>query len=357
DHHHDHDHEHHHDHNHDHGAHPHVHHGMREISDIVEHLQIPSSVRERVLQVYRLIADAESRVHGVPVTEIHFHEVGALDAVADIAAVMMLLHRINPDEVIVSPLCVGSGTVRCAHGILPVPAPATALLLEGMPFYSDERRGELLTPTGAAVLKTIATSFGSMPVMTGSSFGYGMGKKDFPWANCVRIVSGERCEAAGTAAAVSAETGKQTAPGEVLELSCNLDDVTAEQIGYALGKIFEEGALDAWTVPIGMKKSRPGTMLQVLCREEDREKIMQCLFRETTTLGIREAKYIRRTLERHLEYVDTPDMKVRVKVSEGYGVRREKAEYDDLAELARREDLTFAEAAELIARIRAGRIC
>lgn len=187
-----HDHEHSHTHEHQHGGHTHSHHGTADIAHIVnDHLELSDKVREDILAVYDIIAAAESKVHGMPVTEVHFHEVGTMDALADVTAVCMLMNRIAPDQVIASPINTGSGTVRCAHGILPVPAPATANILIGMPSYSNGIMSELCTPTGAALIKHFATGFGSMPVMTTEAIGYGMGNKDFETANCVRIMLGQ----------------------------------------------------------------------------------------------------------------------------------------------------------------------
>ncbi|MBR0373391.1 MAG: LarC family nickel insertion protein [Mogibacterium sp.] len=192
---HDHDHSHDHEQTHTHAdgtTHSHSHNGMYEIEHLVRyHLPLSSKVKDDIIAVYDIIAAAESKVHGVPVTEIHFHEVGTMDAVADVTAVCMLMDRIGPEQVIVSPINTGSGHVRCAHGILPVPAPATANILIGMPAYSNDIQSELLTPTGAALLKHFATGYGNMPVMTTQAVGYGMGKKDFPVANCVRVMLGE----------------------------------------------------------------------------------------------------------------------------------------------------------------------
>jgi len=201
--------------------HDHVHGSMEGIEEIVNRLPIPSMVKLDVLAVYNLIAEAESRVHGVSVQQIHFHEVGTMDAVADITAVCLLMREIRPDQVIVSPVSVGSGTVRCAHGILPVPAPATALLLEGMPIQAGNVQGELCTPTGAALLKYFADDFGSLPVMRVQKTGYGMGKKDFPQANCLRVMLGE--------------TSDQT--DAIAELKCNIDDMTGEEIGFAMEQL------------------------------------------------------------------------------------------------------------------------
>ena len=325
DHHHDHAHAHHHDH-----AHSHHHHAsLLDIEHIVRgHLSLPATVADNVMAVYRLIADAESKAHGKPVSEIHFHEVGTMDAIADITAVSLLMHRLAPDEIIVSPVHVGSGQVHCAHGILPVPAPATATILQDVPIYGGSIQGELCTPTGAALLKHFADSFGEMPVMRTSAIGYGMGQKDFPAANCVRALLGER----------------SAASDDVIELCCNIDDMTGEAIGYAFDKLFAAGALDVYTIPIGMKKSRPGHLLHVICREADKDALVRALFAHTTTIGIRENRFRRYTLDRRIETIETADGPVRRKCSTGYGVSREKFEHDDLARIADAQGLSLREA-------------
>lgn len=329
DHHHAHPHDHAHAHHHDH-AHSHHHHaGLHDIEHIVRgHLSLPATVADDVMAVYRLIADAESKAHGKPVSEIHFHEVGTMDAIADITAVCLLMHRLAPDEIIVSPVHVGSGQVHCAHGILPVPAPATATILQDVPIYGGSIQGELCTPTGAALLKHFASRFGEMPVMRTSAIGYGMGKKDFPAANCVRALFGER----------------SAASDDVIELCCNIDDMTGEAIGYAFDKLFAAGALDVYTIPIGMKKSRPGHLLHVICCEADKDALVRALFAHTTTIGIRENRFRRYTLDRRIEPIETADGPVRRKCSTGYGISREKFEHDDLARIADAQGLSLREA-------------
>lgn len=322
-HHHDHGHEDHHDH---HGEHHH-HSGMHDVEHIVSHLSVSDRVKSDILAVYGLIAQAESKVHGVPVPEIHFHEVGTLDAIADVTAVCLLMEELAPEQVIASAVHVGSGQVQCAHGLLSVPTPATAELLRGIPAYGGEIRGELCTPTGAALLRHFVTEFGPMPAMRTEAIGYGMGKKDFPAANCVRALLGD--------------TREQT--DLVVELSCNLDDMGAEDIGFAMEQLLAAGALDVYTLPIGMKKNRPGTMLRVMCAAADREKMAELIFRHTTTLGIREEEIRRRTLERRVETVETDLGPVRVKRATGYGASRQKIEYEDLARLAREQELSLAE--------------
>ena len=327
-----------HEHSHGHGhAHGHHHHSsLHDIEHIVcGHLPIPERVRQQVMAVYRLIAEAESHAHGVPVTEIHFHEVGTLDAVADITAVCLLMDRLSPDEVVASPVHVGSGQVKCAHGILPVPAPATAYILRDVPIYGGSIRGELCTPTGAALLRHFVTRFGDMPPMRTQAIGYGMGKKDFAAANCVRAMLGEDAGQGGD---------------RVWMLACNVDDMTAEAVGFAMERLFDCGALDVYTVPIGMKKSRPGTMLCVLCRPEAKDAVLDCLFRYTTTIGVRELALQRHVLDRRVTTLDTPYGPVRRKEVRGRGAERYKYEYEDLARIAREKGVSLAEAASLIDR-------
>ena len=307
------------------GHHHHHHSGLENIAHIVGHLQVSDKVKQQVLEIYNIIAQAESKVHGVPVEQIHFHEVGAMDAIADITAVCYLMDKLGADNIYASPVHVGSGQVKCAHGVLPVPAPATANLLQGVPIYGGEVKGELCTPTGAALLKYYVNHFGEMPTMTVNAIGYGMGKKDFDRPNCVRVMLGE---AAGES-------------DDILELSCNLDDMTGEELGFALEQLMDGGALDVFTTAIGMKKSRPGIMLTVLCRPEDKDKLLPLIFRHTTTLGIRENRLHRYTLSRRTETVQTPYGPVRQKIASGYGVERKKFEYEDVAKLAREQGVAL----------------
>ena len=309
-------------------GHPHPHSGMHEIQHIVEDLSVPRSVKKDILAVYGLIAAAESRVHGQPAEQVHFHEVGAMDAVADVTAVCLLLAELGADRVIASPVNVGGGTVKCAHGILPVPAPATAELLQGVPVYSGVVKSELCTPTGAALLRRFVSSFGEMPVMRTERIGYGMGTGDFEVANCVRVLLGET------------EDEEET----VAELRCNVDDMTAEEVAFAMERLFEEGAREVFTVPVGMKKSRTGLLLDVVCDVADKEKIIRAVFRYTSTLGMREYRTRRYCMRREIRTVETPLGTVREKVSSGYGVTRSKYEYDDLARIAKESGMTLEEA-------------
>ena len=320
-HHHEHEHEHaEHDHHHEH-EHHHHHTHMSDIENIINGLNVSDKVKADALAVYGLIAEAESRAHGKPVTDIHFHEVGTMDAVADISGVCVLLEQLAPDRIIVSPLATGYGQVRCAHGILPVPAPATAGIIEGIPTYSGDVEGELLTPTGAALLKHFAGSFGPRPVMTIEKTGYGMGRKDFAKANMLRTFIGS-------------EEGEGD---KVIELKFNVDDMTGEETGYATGVLMENGALDVFTTPVFMKKNRPGILFTVLVKPEDKEKFARLIFENTTTIGIRYNAMDRFKLARREEKVMTKYGEIRVKVSEGFGVTKAKPEYDDVSEAADKE--------------------
>ena len=313
-------------------VHPHHHTDLDELTHRISHLNVSEAVRSDILAVYQSIADAESRVHGVPVEQIHFHEVGSLDALADITGVCLLMELLAPEQVLASPVHVGSGQVRCAHGILPVPAPATALLLEGIPIYGGSIRGELCTPTGAALLRRFVTRFGPLPPMRVEKTGYGMGTKDFEAANCVRAMLGQTEESAG----------------HILELACNLDDMTPEAVGFAMEQLFAAGALDVYTTPIGMKKNRPGVLLTCMCREDDREAMLRTIFRHTSTLGVRVSVCDRYTLSRRQYAVQTPDGEIRVKESSGWGVLRHKAEFEDLARIARQTGKSIAEVLDTI---------
>ena len=321
-----------HDHSHgghddDHCSHHHAHHGIniRDIMTIVQDLDVPEDVRSNIVTVFSTLADAESHVHGQSLDQIHLHEVGTVDAIADIAAVCLLIHKLAPDRIVVSPIHVGSGTVRCAHGVLPVPAPATAWILKDVPIYSrPDIVGELCTPTGAALLTHFADEFRPLPPMKTEAIGYGLGKKDFASPNCVRVFLGD--------------TGERSADSpdkdEIVELACNIDDMTAEDIGFAIDRLYEAGAVEVFTTPAGMKKNRPGTLLTILVKEENEESVVETAFRHLTTIGIRRCVKERYILKRQTEEVRTVYGTIRKKTAEGYGTSRAKYEYDDLAQAA-----------------------
>lgn len=318
---------HHSEHHHHHGA------SMHDIRHVIDAAGISENVKKNAVEVYECIAQAESRVHGKSADEIHFHEVGSKDAMADVIGCCMLIDIIGADRIVVSPVTTGFGNVRCAHGILPVPAPATALILNDVPLRAGSIEGELCTPTGAALVKHYADEFGNMPQMTVSRIGYGMGTKDFAAANCVRVF-------VGIQATRTAKT--------IVQLCCNIDDMTAEELGYAVELLMDEGALDVYTTAIGMKKSRPGTLLTVMCREEDRERIAGLIFRNTTTLGMRVYHCERMILERSEKTLHTEFGDVICKEASGYGVVRSKLEYDDVRRLAKSSGRSIREIRDII---------
>lgn len=288
---------------------------MEEIRTLVDALSVSDGVKLHVKEVYAAIAAAESKAHGVDVSEVHFHEVGAKDAVFDIAAVAALLEEISPDRVVASVPEVGSGFVKCAHGMMPVPAPATANLLVGVPFSSGAAECELLTPTGAALLRHFASSFGPMPVMAVERTGIGCGGRDIPGRpNILRAFLGE-------------ETKPEGAPnGSVTELKANIDDMTGEELAYACAKLRKAGALDVSLVPAFMKKGRPGHILAVMCHPENADALAAAMLRETSTFGVRRADLSRYELVRTI----SPGADgVRVKKGAGFGVEKSKREFDD----------------------------
>ena len=315
----------HHGHEHIHHNNGHSHTSVQDIEALIESLAVSDQVKANAKAVYAILADAESNVHGCPVSQIHFHEVGNIDAVADVVAVCLLMEAIAPDQIIASPVHVGSGHVCCMHGILPVPAPATALILKGVPSYGGKVLGELCTPTGAALLKHFVSNYGDRPVMKTVAVGYGMGKKDFEQVNCVRAFLGE--------------SEDQREP--VTKLECNLDDMTGEDISFAMDQLFRAGARDVYTQPINMKKNRPAVMLSVICMPDDADRLAEIIMKHTSTLGIRRQDISRYVLDRYEESVSTVYGDVRVKRSSGMGVEKAKPEYEDIARLAEENNISL----------------
>ena len=326
-------------HGHEHGGtHPGHHHAdPLHISELIGGLDLPEKVRANAGQVYDAIADAEAKAHGCPVEQVHFHEVGALDAVTDVTGVCYAMYLLKPERIVVSPVHVGSGTVRCAHGIMPVPAPATANLLSGVPMYGGSIQGELCTPTGAALLVHFADSFGDMPVMSGTDVGIGIGTKEFDQANCVRIFLGEE---------ISGTNVKKSGNGEIAELVCNIDDMTPEALAFAAARLIELGALDVYTVAGTMKKGRPGWELTVLCETDRIDETAKNIMRETTTNGVRVRLCEKYFLTPGIETIQTEHGEMRIKTAEDFGIRHEKPEYEDTAACARKAQIPYREAYE-----------
>lgn len=319
--------------------HGHVHHHTSpgDIAELVSELPLSQNVRVHARQIYGLIAEAEAKAHGCPVGDVHFHEVGALDAVVDVTGVCFALEMLCPDQILASPVHVGSGTVHCAHGVMPVPAPATANLLADVPIYGGKIKGELCTPTGAALLVHFAERFGDMPVMQGTSIGMGIGTKEFEQPNCVRAFLGESAEKSGLFPFDSrAEriVGCTEANGSIAELICNIDDMTPEALSYARERILAQGALDAYTVAGTMKKGRPGWELTVLCGSERIDETAKTILRETTTNGVRVRLCRKYFLEPGSRPVQTSFGMVGVKTADGFGIMHAKPEFSDAAAAA-----------------------
>ena len=317
-------------------AHHHEHHHISDIVTIVQNMNISDVVRQDVLNVYNLLSQAESHAHGKKVEEIHFHEVGNKDAIMDITSVCYLMNLIGADTIMASPINVGGGQVWCAHGIMPVPAPATEYLLRGIPYYEGDIKSELCTPTGAALLKYYAKSFGPKPMMLVKNTGVGCGKKDFPAANCVRIFECESADAHGDL------------DDKVLQLDTNVDDMTAEEIAFAINRLFAVGAQEVFTTSVYMKKNRPGTLISVICTQSKKDQIIKAFFKHTTTIGIREKVCERNILKREITSIKTSLGDVRKKTSEGYGTKRSKLEFDDLEKIALKKDISIRQARSLV---------
>ena len=304
--------------------HHHNYHGrnLSDINSIINYLAVDEKVKSDIINIYRLVAKAEAKAHNTEVDMVHFHELGMLDAVADITMCAYLINRLEVKKILSSPVNVGAGTVKCAHGVLPVPAPATANLLEGIPYYKSDIKTELCTPTGAAILKYFANDFTDVPVLDKVvKTGIGAGTKELSQANIIRAFLFE-------------------SENSITELTCNIDDMTGEESGYALEKMISEGALDCFITPIIMKKSRPAYMLTVLCKNEDEEKFTRLIFKHTTTIGIRKYTPSRYTLER--QFIN--ESGVQIKRSTGFGVNRSKAEFEDIKTYAEENDISLFEA-------------
>lgn len=300
---------------------PQPHRHLKDILSILEKSTLEGSIRDRAAQIFTRLAQAEAKVHGTDINKVHFHEVGAVDAIVDVVGALIALDLLNVDRVVCSPLPVGSGIVHCDHGAMPIPAPATAELLIGVPLAKTDETGELVTPTAAAVLTTLAESFDSIPAMTVQSLGYGAGTRDGKHRpNLLRVLIGQESAQSSTDSDLS---------DEITILETNLDDTTPEIVGYCMDKLLSAGALDVYTVPIQMKKSRPGVVLTILCESGKLAALERIVFAETTTLGIRKTRAMRTKLLRRIESVSTPYGDIRIKIGEREGVQTASPEFDD----------------------------
>ena len=323
-------------------GHSHTHTTYAAVCEEIASLDLPAEVKDDALAIYRLLGEAEAKVHDTTLEQIHFHEVGTLDALADVVGCALLIRTIAPEQILASPLHVGNGFVKCAHGVLPVPAPATAELLRGIPFYTGSVTGELLTPTGAAILHYYVLRYLPMPTMTASEIGYGIGSKDFGIANCVRAFLGD------TASYLAAEEEPYSCDDTILSISCNIDDMTGEALGLATEIFMAAGALDVFTIPIQMKKGRPGIILTCLCPPSEKENFTNLFFQHTTTRGIRYAVYERVKLVSTFETKETPYGKIRIKKSSGYHVDHEKPEFEDLKAIAFKQGCSLKDVRNLL---------
>ncbi|MFZ1007767.1 MAG: nickel pincer cofactor biosynthesis protein LarC [Candidatus Sulfotelmatobacter sp.] len=307
---------------------PHEHsRGLTEVRKIISAAGISASAKKTAIAIFEALGAAEAKIHNTAIESVHFHEVGAVDAMVDIVCAAVGAESLSVDEIICSPLNVGGGTVKCAHGTFPVPAPATVELLKDVPIYSSGLQAELVTPTGAAIVKTLASRFAAFPEMRIEKSGYGAGSRDFPGhPNVVRITIGE---------AASNSLAAKTASETITVLEANLDDLSPQVFGYVMDRLFEEGALDAFAMPVQMKKNRPGTLLTVLCKPEDAGNLTHIIFTETTTLGVRRRDEMRQTLARRWERVDTAWGEVRIKIASMNGtVTNYAPEYEDCRRIA-----------------------
>jgi len=335
-------HEHHeHAHSHDHGHHEHSHNhshgrGLTEIRKIISASTISDTAKKTATAIFEALGEAEGKIHNTPADKIHFHEVGAVDAMVDIICAAVGAEALGVDEIVCSPLNVGGGMVECAHGTFPVPAPATLELLKDAPMYSSGLQKELVTPTGAAIVKTLAQRFASFPQMKVEVSGYGAGSRDFTGhPNVVRLTLGEATESAGTLRSALPTTSEA-----ITVLETNLDDLNPQVFGYAMDRLLEDGALDAFAIPVQMKKNRPGMLLTVLCKPEDSDKLTRLIFTETTTLGVRRRDETRQVLARRWESVATPWGEVRIKIGSMNGtVTNYAPEYEDCRRIAAHNNL------------------
>ena len=303
--------------------HSHDHHSLKEIAAAIGRSGLSPAGRDRAIHLFERLAEAEAAIHAMPVESIHLHEVGAVDSIVDIVGAVYGLEQLRADRIESSPMNVGGGTVRCAHGVFPVPAPATARLLQGVPVYSGDVQMELVTPTGALLVTGYAAGYGPMPAMTIDRIGYGAGDRDPKrYPNVLRLIVGESADAGGHAR-------------RVIEMRCEIDDMNPQLFGPLMDQLHRAGALDVFYAPVQMKKNRPGTLVTVLARPEDRERLSGILFAETTTIGVRYQEMLRECLEREIVAVETTAGTIRLKVARRGGRLLNAApEFDDCARIA-----------------------
>ncbi len=326
-HHHDHSHEHHHDH-----GHHHEHRGLHEILHIIEHADMTERAKETAVRIFQILAEAESKAHGVPADQVHFHEVGAVDSIVDILAVAICLDNLDITEVIVPFLCEGQGSIRCQHGIIPVPVPAVVNIAQAhrLTLKPTGVQGELVTPTGAAIVAAVRTSDKLPQTCRIVKIGMGAGKREY--------------EGTGILRAMLLESGSAEAADTIWRLESNLDDCSGEVLGFVMDELFAAGARDVYYTPIYMKKNRPAVQINIICREQDVDKLQNILFCNTTTIGVRRCRMERTILPREIRQMDTPYGKVQVKVCRIGEEVRAYPEYDSVVELCKTHNMSFQKA-------------
>jgi uncharacterized protein (TIGR00299 family) protein len=305
---------------------------LPDIEKIITQSDLPSHIQQKAIAIFRRLGTIEAGIHGASLEHVHLHELGGVDTIVDVVGALLGLEMLEIEKVVASPVPLGRGFVKGAHGQIPLPAPATAALLEGIPVVGSELMVETVTPTGAVLLASLATRFGPIPEMKLQSVGYGAGGRDLPIPNVLRLMIGEQ----ETAQGIHTET--------LVMLETNIDDLNPEIYGHVMEKLFDAGALDVYMIPIQMKKNRPGTQLCVLCREQDSLKAREILFLETTTLGVREVKLQRHSLKREIQKVETPWGTVRVKIAHlPHNNLKFAPEYEDCHQLAKSHKVALRE--------------
>lgn len=311
----------------------HAHHSLKEIETAIRRSSLSAAGKTRAIGMFRRLAEAEAAIHGMPVEQVHLHEVGAIDSIIDIVGAVFAMEWLGADRVVVSPINVGGGMVRSAHGVFPVPAPATVALLKDAPVYSTGIQSELLTPTGALILTEYASSYGPVPAMRVDRVGYGAGDRELPETpNVVRVLMGE------------ATSDKPASAMRVVTLECEIDDMNPQIYGALMDALYAAGALEVFYVAVQMKKNRPGTLLTIVAKPEDREQLTDLVFRESTTIGVRYQEMSRDCLDREMVTVTTAVGPVRFKVARRNGrVLNAQPEFDDLAKLAAEKGIPIKE--------------
>ena len=313
--------------------HEHVHRHLSDILKIIYDSRLSEGIKDRAAKIFTRLAEAEARVHNQPVEEVHFHEVGAVDAIIDVVGAAIGFDLLGIERFMASPLHVGSGTIEMDHGRYPVPPPAVAELLKGVPFYSTDIVGELVTPTGAAIITTVCAGYGPIPQLKLERAGYGAGTREYrKFPNALRVLVGE--EELSTATKSAGQMG--SADERLWMIETNMDDISPQILGHVMERAFDLGALDCYFTSVQMKKNRPGVLLSILCREEQRTTLSELLFSETTTLGIRAYEVERRALERRIVTVETQYGPIDVKVAQLNGhIVKEMPEYEQCRQAAR----------------------